>query len=255
MLHSFLIPLHFSFLCKFLHHESPWYFELTCTFHALQSHLPQSKAQREISSLFLAIIILSKMMLVSTATTSSPSNWAGMTTFVMMKPWDNQKVSPETYRPDSFSQIIRGTSQVFIFADWATFFTGWWANCRCSSDIKEGTTCVYPILHNSQNESVLVVHMVSFLSPCISAAGSRKWEWWALHSCSAGPSSATFRSGPHLDGRRLNVYMINMFFYLLLLLFCSHLAVFSALPPSILATSDIHALKSRFLFSSFCFGG
>lgn len=144
-----------------------------------------------------------------------------MTIFIMVKRWDKQKVSPKSYWPDSFSQIIRGTSQVLIFADWATFFTGWWANCRWSAKIKEGTTCVYPILHNSQNESVLVVYMVSFLSPLISAAGSRKCEWWALHNCSKGPSSATFHSGPHLDSQCLNVYMINMFFYLLLLLLTS----------------------------------
>lgn len=68
--------IHFSslFISHFsLNHESPWYFDLTCTFHALQSHLPQPKAQWESSSLFLAIIILSKMMPVSTATTRSPS--------------------------------------------------------------------------------------------------------------------------------------------------------------------------------------
>lgn len=156
-------------------------------------------------------------------------------TFIMVTRWE-KPVSPESYWPDSFSQIMRGTSQVFVCADWATFFTGWWVNCRCSSKIKEGATCVYPILHNSQNESLLAVYMVPFLSLFISAAGSRKCEWWALRSCSAGPCSATFLSGTHLDGRRLNAYMINMVFYLPMSLFCSHLpdelSVFWALPPS-----------------------
>lgn len=130
----------------------------------------------------------------------------------MLTRWEKQKVLPESYWPDSFSQIIRGTSQVFIFADWATFFSGWWANCRCSSKIKEGTTSVYPILQNSQNESLLVAYMVPFLSLFISAAGSRKCEWWALHSCSAGSSSAAFLSGPHLDSHRLNVKTKTCFF-------------------------------------------